>query len=106
LNSEKDESIQTRIQPMRNNFYEKQQRKLEGATSRRVSPKERLSALLLCFFLGWAGAHRFYVGKHVTGLLWLLSGGVFLIGWLLDFIMIITGSFTDKDGKRLENWTK
>jgi TM2 domain-containing membrane protein YozV len=28
-----------------------------------------LPALLLCFFLGWAGAHRFYVGKIGTGIL-------------------------------------
>ena len=33
------------------------------------SPKSRLVAFLLCFFLGELGIHRFYVGKVGTGLL-------------------------------------
>ncbi|MDE0680127.1 MAG: TM2 domain-containing protein [Gammaproteobacteria bacterium] len=53
-------------------------------------------ALLLCFFLGFLGFHRFYVGKGGTGILMLLTGGGFLIWVLVDFIMIATGSFTDK----------
>ena len=70
-----------------------------------VSEKKRLPALLLCLFLGGLGIHRFYVGKAGSGVLWLLTGGLFGIGALIDFIMIIVGSFTDKDGKRIENWT-
>jgi TM2 domain-containing membrane protein YozV len=42
-------------------------------------------AWLLQTFLGIFGLHRFYMGKWLTGLLYLLTGGLFLLGWLYDF---------------------
>jgi TM2 domain-containing membrane protein YozV len=69
-----------------------------------VSDKKRLVALLLCFFLGGLGIHRFYVGKVGTGIIWLVTLGILGIGALVDFIFIIVGSFTDKEGKKLETW--
>ena len=68
------------------------------------SEKSRTVALLLCIFLGPLGIHRFYVGKIGTGILWLLTGGLFGIGWIVDLILIIIGSFTDKGGNFLKNW--
>ena len=68
------------------------------------SPSSRLVALLLCWFLGVLGIHRFYVGKTGTGILWLFTGGLCTIGAIVDFIMIIIGSFTDKDGRVVSNW--
>ena len=62
------------------------------------SSKSKLAAALLCFFLGYLGFHRFYVGKIGTGILWLCTGGIAGIGVIVDFIMILVGSFTDKDG--------
>jgi len=42
------------------------------------------AAWLLLAFLGLLGAHRFYMGKILTGLLWLVTGGLFGFGWLYD----------------------
>ena len=64
-------------------------------------PKDWLTALLLCIFLGFFGVHRFYVGKAGTGILWLFTGGMFWIGWLIDIILIATRSFTDSMGRPL-----
>ena len=66
------------------------------------SEKTGLVTLLLCFFLGYLGMHRFYVGKIGTGLLQLFTLGGFGIWVLIDFIMIILGSFTDKEGKKIK----
>ena len=41
-------------------------------------------AWLLLVFLGWFGIHRFYMGKIFTGILWMLTGGLFFFGWLYD----------------------
>jgi len=68
------------------------------------SERSRLAALLLCFFLGYLGIHRFYVGKWVTGIIWLLTGGLVGLGLLYDFIVIAIGIFRDADGQRLERW--
>ena len=70
-----------------------------------ISEKKRTVALLLCLFLGLLGIHRFYVGKVGTAILQIVTiGGVFGIWVLIDFIMIIVGKFTDKEGKVLETW--
>ncbi len=63
------------------------------------SPKSWLATLLLCIFLGPLGVHRFYVGKIGTGIIWLCSHGVFDVGWITDIVMIVIGTFTDKQGR-------
>jgi len=41
-------------------------------------------AWILLTFLGLFGIHRFYMGKWITGIVYLLSGGIFGIGYLYD----------------------
>jgi TM2 domain-containing membrane protein YozV len=42
----------------------------------------------LLWIFGFTGAHRFYYGKPITGTIWFFTGGLFLIGWLIDLILI------------------
>src|SRR5437868_9260108 len=69
------------------------------------SEKRILPAALLCFFLGVFGAHRFYAGKIGTGILELITVGGLGIWWLVDMILILTGSFRDGDGQKITEWT-
>lgn len=54
-------------------------------TPRRVN---KLTALLLCLFFGPVGAHKFYEGKVGMGILYLFTGGLFLVGWIVDIVLI------------------
>ena len=40
---------------------------------------------ILLTFLGFFGIHRFYMGKWITGFIWLFTGGLFLVGYLYDY---------------------
>lgn len=51
-------------------------------------PYDYTVAWLLLTFLGIFGVHRFYMGKWLTALLWLFTGGLFLIGWLYDLFTL------------------
>ncbi|MCR4888056.1 MAG: TM2 domain-containing protein [Ruminococcus sp.] len=66
------------------------------------SEKDWLTALLLCILVGFLGIHRFYVGKTGTGILWLLTGGCFFVGVIIDLIAIASGSFQDVNGLPLK----
>ena len=49
----------------------------------------RDTAYILCLFLGFLGVHKFYENKIGMGILYLLTGGLFGIGWLVDVIIYI-----------------
>jgi TM2 domain-containing membrane protein YozV len=64
-------------------------------------PKSKVTAALLCFFLGGLGIHRFYLGYTTIGILQLLTAGGCGIWAIIDFIMILTGSLKDSEGRDL-----
>jgi hypothetical protein len=72
----------------------------EDRSDRRILP-----AFILCFFLGVFGAHRFYAGKHLTGILQACTLGGLGIWMLVDMILIVTGSFSDARGRKITEWT-
>ena len=51
--------------------------------------KDKWVALMLCLFLGFFGAHKFYEGKIGTGVLYLCTAGLFFIGVVIDFLNIL-----------------
>lgn len=73
---------------------------LVGGSDKRIAV-----GVLLCFFLGVFGVHRFYAGRVATGVLQLLTLGGLGIWWLIDMILWVTGSFRDGDGQRITEWT-
>lgn len=83
-----------------------EQRSLTRTTTRAVateqrSPHNRVIAILLAVFFGGWGIHRFYTGKFWTGILWFLTGGLFLFGWIYDVIVLATGTYRDSQGRVL-----
>ncbi|MDT7543137.1 MAG: hypothetical protein QOE33_3041 [Acidobacteriota bacterium] len=88
-----------------------------------VSHEKKLTLLLLCWLFGLFAVHRFYTGKYLTGALQLLTlalAGVlalfknetlpavplalFFLWWIVDFMRIIMGKFTDKEGRPIVDW--
>jgi hypothetical protein len=63
--------------------------------------KDWLTTVLLCFFLGVFGVHRFYTGHTAIGVVQLLTLGGCGIWALIDFIIIIVGNFKDAKGNLL-----
>ena len=54
-----------------------------------VRMKNKWVAFFLCLFLGFLGAHKFYEGKAGAGILYLLTGGLFTVGWFIDCIVLL-----------------
>ena len=69
------------------------------------SDRKILVTFLLCFFLGFLGVHRYYVGKFGTGVLQLVTFGGLGLWVLVDLILLALGRFTDKSGNALKEWT-
>jgi len=76
----------------------------KAADESQTSSKSRLVATLLCFFFGIIGVHRFYVGKTGSGIAQIFTLGGLGIWTLVDFIMIVVGTFKDHEGKLVLKW--
>jgi TM2 domain-containing membrane protein YozV len=50
--------------------------------------KSKGTAYLLWLFFGLLGAHKFYLGRPLMGALYLCTGGLFTIGWIVDFFTL------------------
>ncbi len=88
-------AIESKIQ---NSQYEKKSKKKMKSSSQGEGDKSWVVALILCFFIGVLGIHRFYLGYTGLGVLYLLTGGLCGIGVFVDFIMLLTGSLKPKNG--------
>jgi TM2 domain len=64
-------------------------------------PKQFMITLLLCVFGGYFGAHRFYSGHILFGIIQFLTGGGCGIWWAIDLFLIVTGKYTDSQGRPL-----
>ena len=61
----------------------------KGASHRyQTGPYDYSIAWILQTFLGMFGIHRFYLGKIGTGIIWLLTGGLFGIGYVYDYFTL------------------
>jgi len=70
-----------------------------------VSPKSRLVATLLSFFLGGLGIDRFYLGNIGMGVAKLFLGWLTLGIWpLVDFIIVVAGAAHDGQGLPVKDW--
>lgn len=69
-----------------------------------TSHKSRKVTLILCIFFGLFGIHNFYVGRYGRGFLYMLTGGIFAFGWIIDIFSILLGRFHDQYGNYLVEW--
>ena len=65
-----------------------------------ISEKRILPTFLLFLVLSWPlGAHRFFLKRYASAILFIITIGGFGIWWIIDFILIVTGSMKDDRGQ-------
>jgi TM2 domain-containing membrane protein YozV len=81
-------------------------RQYDSKSTALAVPSEKLAlpAVILAFFFGVFGAHRFYVGRIPTALLQLFTLGGLGIWAMIDVILILFGEFRDREGHKLTRW--
>ena len=70
----------------------------QASSSNNNNNKSLVVAVLLWLFLGLLGIHRFYLGHVFIGILYLLTGGLCGIGWVIDGILFLVGGLRPKNG--------
>jgi hypothetical protein len=80
--------------------------RIRKSTEERLSfsARKRLIAAILALCFGVFGAHRFYAVKIGTGLIQVFTIGGLGIWCFIDFLIILFGEFTDRDGKKIREW--
>ena len=78
---------------------EKTENQVQVPSNSEPSDKDFITTLLICVFLGGLGVHRFFVDKMGTGVLMLVTLGGLGLWWIIDIILIVTGSLEDSEGK-------
>ena len=70
----------------------------EGAVQQMNSEKDWMVTLILAILVGGLGIDRFYSGSILLGVLKLVTLGGLGLWWLIDLIMLVTGSYKDGNG--------
>ena len=73
------------------------------STEEKEDQNKWLITLLLCWFLGVLGVHRFYTGHTMIGVLQLITLGGCGIWTIIDLIIIVMGNYKDADGNPIKN---
>jgi len=74
---------------------------LANSSGNNIKRYSKITTLLYCLFLGWLGAHRFYTGDNVLGILYLCTFGLMGFGVFIDFLLILFGGYKDCNGNAL-----
>lgn len=71
-----------------------------------VSPRSRTVTLILnlLIFAGLAGLHRVYTGRIISGAIQFLTMGLLGIWQLIDLIRILIGTYSDAQGRSVNEW--
>ena len=62
---------------------------INNVVSTNGKEKNKWVAFSLCLFIGFLGAHKFYEGKTGMGILYILTGGLLGVGWIIDTISLL-----------------
>lgn len=73
---------------------------VEGIQRELASSHPRLIGYLF-WLVGFSGLHRFYFGKPLTGAVWFFTGGLLLVGWIVDLFLI--PAMADEADREYEN---
>lgn len=84
-------------------WQQKNDEKKNQKNNSKIKPGSNWKIIFLLYLIGGlAGWHRFYVGKIGTGIVYFFTLGFFLIGWIIDLFILLSGVFTDKNGKYIK----
>lgn len=63
--------------------------------------KSKPTAIILCFFFGWLGVHKFYLGQNVAGILYLLFCWTLIPSFIafIEFFLLVFMTDADFDAK-------